>query len=224
VAAVPIYFWDSCVFIRYLSGTQGDPVFDDISRIIDDARLGKFRILFSTLIFTEVRPRYAKMGGYLSVRQFFQELGNAFEPVEPNPNIMLMAGELRDAQATNPSDQKLDPEKVRAISTPDAIHLMSAVYVRDVLGVSNVVFHTLDNGKGKNWEGRCVPLLTFENWFPMETRTPRVDEVCRLERKRPVHPVPTLMGLLQSTRPVDLASRNVFLPGGRPPALPSSQS
>lgn len=140
--------WDSCVFIRYLSAPEGTDLLDDISRFIDDAKAKPKRctIYYSSIVFAEIRPRYLKAGGYGTIQDFMDDLGSNFIPIEPNPNILIAAGELRDARSVNPSDSKI--KNSREFGTADAIHLMTCVYARDVLGISDIVFHTLDEGKG----------------------------------------------------------------------------
>lgn len=187
-------FWDSCCFIRYLSGVPsahvGESYVGDLDDYIQDAKKRDRAIYYSTMIFAEIRPRYLikKFG---NIRQFMNDLKGAFYPVEPNPNILIAAGELKDARTTNPGDPKA--KLSREIGTPDAIHLMSCVYARDVLKIPNLVFHTLDQGKGPSWEGRCVPLLGFEKWFPPGKRTARVQEVCDLPRELPIYPQSNLL-------------------------------
>jgi hypothetical protein len=96
---------------------------------------------------------------------------------------MIAAGELRDADPTNPSDATTTNK--RSIGIADAIHLQTCLYLRDVMNVKDIEFQTFDEGKGKTWEGKCVPLLGFEKWFPEATRTKRVRDVCGLTRKLP---------------------------------------
>jgi predicted nucleic acid-binding protein len=180
----PNLFWDSCVFIRYLTGGV---LADEIGSLIADARKKSRTIYFSTIAFAEIRQRHFKGTTFGDIQDFFHDLGAAFEPIDPNPNILIAAGELRDAAPTSPSgDTRAQAERV--IGTADAIHLATCIYARDVMGISDIIFHTLDEGKGKTWEGRCVPLLGFERWFPEATRAPRVAEVCGLERRKPLHP------------------------------------
>jgi hypothetical protein len=126
-----------------------------------------------------------------NIRKFMADLKGAFYPIEPNPNILIAAGELKDARAVNPGDPK--DKNPREIGTPDAIHLMSCTFARDALKITDIVFHTFDNGKGVTWEGKCVPLLSFEKWFPTETRTTRVNEVCSLPREKPIYPQGSLL-------------------------------
>jgi hypothetical protein len=121
-----------------------------------------------------------------SLGEFFAELGRAFVPVDPNPNILAAAGALRDVEAVNPSDPKA--RNSRCVGTADAIHLTTCLYIRDVMGDHDIVFHTLDEGKGKSWEGKCVPLLGFEKWYPPELRNGVVGDVCSLPRTKPQHP------------------------------------
>ena len=183
-------FWDSCVFIRYLTEEPSDYI-DDIARYITDARNGNRKIYFSTIAYVEIRQRFLKRSGYDSIRKFFFDFGRAFLPIEPSPNILISAGEIRDITPINPSNATTDHPRV--IGTPDAIHLMTCLHVRDVLGVSDVVFHTFDKGKGRNWEGKCVPLLEFERWYPTEMRSGHIDKVCNLTRTQPDYPEEDLL-------------------------------
>lgn len=190
-------FWDSCVFIRYL--TRIPPVgIADIEEFILDANAkllaNRRKIYYSTIVMAEIRPRFFARKSLGSIDDLFLELGSAFEPIDPNPNILKAVGELRDATPIDPSTKK--PSTVRTIGTPDAIHLMTCLYARDVLGIHDIVFHTFDTGKGKNWEGRCVPLLGFKDWFPEGSRNARVEEVCSLEISLPQHPAPPLPNMV----------------------------
>ena len=176
--------WDSSVFIRYLTESPKERV-DDIARYITDAREGCRQIYYSTIAYAEIRQRSLKSKNYSSISRFFRDFGKAFNPLEPTPNILIAAGELRDHCPTNPSP---NTPNSRAIGTADAIHLMTCIHARDVLGISEIVFHTFDHGRGKTWEGKCVPLIGFEKWFPPEHQTGRISEVCSLKRSEPIYP------------------------------------
>ena len=183
-------FWDSCIFIRYIIGDETQSHFHDIERFIEDAKSGKRKIYFSTITYAEIRQEYFVGTSHGSVRDFFEDLGANFIPIEPNPNILIETGELRSSKSTNPSDPSASG---RSIATPDAILMMTCLFARNHLGISDIVFHTTDEGKGKNWYGRSVPIVGFERWFPEPTRTPKVREVCSLLREKPVHPEPSLL-------------------------------
>jgi hypothetical protein len=181
-------FWDSCVFIRYLT-RQPTTLLADIDQYIADARDGKCAIYCSSLVFVEIRPRFLKDRKLGTAAEFISDLGTAFVPFDPNPNILGYAGALRDHDAVDPSTG--DASR-RSIGTPDAIHLSTCLYLRNVLKVSDIVFHTFDEGKGTNWEGRCVPIIGFERWFPPGRRVGEIAEVCTLMRTTPTHPSPDL--------------------------------
>jgi hypothetical protein len=184
-------FWDSCVFIRYIT-RKPDIDLHHLDAIIEDVRskdeLRRRKIFYSTLALTEIRPRHLKPH-HGTIIEFFSSLGRNFEPVDPNPNILAAAGELRDVTPTDPSTNK---ESARVVGTPDAIQLMTASFIKDEMGVSELVFQTYDKGRGAAWEGKCVPLLGLERWFPEVNRAPAVKRVCDLARKWPIHPHPGL--------------------------------
>src|SRR5579863_9056723 len=184
-------YWDSCIFIRYLTRKPAD-LLGHIDQYVAEARDGKVQIHCSTLVFSEIRPRFLKQRGFGKAQDFFADLGAAIAPFDPNPNILSWAGALRDHDPVNPSDPNIGEDNRRSIGTPDAIHLATCLYLRDVAGVTDIVFHTFDMGKGKTWEGRCVPLIGFERWFPPERRVGEVAEVCGLIRTMPRHPSPDL--------------------------------
>jgi hypothetical protein len=190
-------FWDSCVFIRYITADSDGDGYADICRFVEDAKRGERKIYFSTITFAEIRQEHFKPS-FGSIQEFFDDLGSNFYPIEPSPNILVAAGELRSARSTNPGDP--NPPNKREIGTPDAIHLMTCLYARDVLGISDIVFNTFDKGNGKGWEGRTVPIIGFERWFPEGTRTQRVKDVCGLTRKPPRHPEPMFESIVTHGR------------------------
>jgi hypothetical protein len=185
-------FWDTCVFIRYLIGDRNASCFQDIERFVDEAKLNKRNIYFSTLTFAEIKQDHFKGVEFGTIHDFFHDLGASFIPIDPLPNILISAGELRSAKTKNPYPKE---SKSRDLATPDAIILETCLFVRDSLGISDIIFHTLDEGKGTKWAGRAVPLLGFENWYPIEQRTERVRKVCSLKREKPFHPQPALIGI-----------------------------
>jgi hypothetical protein len=77
--------------------------------------------------------------------------------IDPSPNIMILAGQLKDLKYTK------NNTKGRQLGTPDAIMLASCVYLRDVLGVDVHHFHTYDNGKSRGIDGGKA----FRYWIIM---------------------------------------------------------
>ncbi len=184
-------YWDLCVFWCYLTGNPSQYL-AEVTEIVIDAKNKKHMIHCSTITFAEIRQEALAKKGYGTVFDFFADFEGAFYPFDPNPNIMAAAGELKSASSVHPSNDRR--AKQRVIGTADAIHLMTCLYIRDVIGMTDIVFHTFDNGKGETWEGKCVPLLTFEQWFPANDRPHRVLEVCALKRVLPQHEQPRLPG------------------------------
>jgi hypothetical protein len=165
----------------------------DLDQFVKEAQEEKIKIFYSTIVYIEFRPRHFKKSRYGDISKFFSDFRRAFYPIELNPNILMWAGRLRDAEVVNPSDPKISDQSKRSVSAGDSIHLATAVYLREVIGHNDIIMHTFDKGKGKSTtEGKCVPIIGFENWFPLGKRSPEVQSVCDLARQEPKHPNPDL--------------------------------
>jgi hypothetical protein len=176
------YFWDSCVFIRYLTG--GPPQYTkDIAQHITDATSGKTLIHYSTIALAEIKPSQLVKQGYGDINAFFADFEGAFSPIGPSPDILIRAASVRDISYPNPNGGD-----DRVLGTADAIHLLTCVHARDDLGISDIIFHTMDDGKNRNWEGKCVPLLSFDKWTVGIPRNLYVKQICSLKREPPIHP------------------------------------
>lgn len=189
-------YWDSCVFIRFITANPTDPILPHLRQHISDAKAGKTQIHFSTISFAEIKPSHFARATHNGIDDFFDDFSAAFYPIDPSPNILRRAGYLRDHRYHNPSAGPPSPknnkdEYKRVVGTADAIHLMTCLHLRDDRDIKSIRFQTLDEGKGQHWEGRCVPLLTFEQWTQGITDT-LVAKTARLPRERPTHPQPQL--------------------------------
>lgn len=81
------------------------------------------------------------------------------------PHEMEWIVALIDARAPKPDP--CGPNKgaaIRFLSETLPIHLMTYIQARDVPRLDDIIFHTFDDGKGKNWEGNCFLLLIFHEW------------------------------------------------------------
>ncbi len=185
-------YWDTCVFYRYILRSPEEHV-ADIEQFVAEAKLQQLQVHVSTIVFSELRPRFLRETRWGSVTKFFDDLGAACYLFDPNPNIMRMAGQIRDQIPTNPGDPNIEPSKVRVVGLGDAIHLATCLFLRDSAGCDDIVFHTFDAGKGSSWEAKCVPLLGFERWFPPESRSGIISNVCGLKREKPAHPQPDIV-------------------------------
>jgi hypothetical protein len=180
-------YWDACVFIHFIT-KQPSEGWADLDQFVLDSRHGKRKIYYSTISFVEIRRRYFAGTAWGDFQDFCADFKGAFSGIGADPNIMIRAGELRDAVPINPNpkDEKDPNVRKRVIGTADAIHLMTCLHLRDVREIKDIVFHTYDSGHNRGHEGKCVPLLDFERWFPEGKRTKEIGQVCGLRRSRPV--------------------------------------
>ncbi|WP_205756132.1 hypothetical protein, partial [Labrenzia sp. 011] len=107
--------------------------------------------------------------------------GSGVVPITPDVNVMRTASELRSLQYTKTGG-------VRKLSTPDAIHLASALELEETYGVQNDAFHTFDRGKSKDADGKGIPLLGFEDWCEQCSNDPLANKAIALKRCKPSHP------------------------------------
>lgn len=183
---VPSYFWDSCVFIEFLTG--GDRHAADIRQYIEEAAQGKCAIYHSSITLAEIKPSHLKSHhGYGTYMDFINDFQGAFVPISPTPNILIQAGALRDKPFPCPNGGKSRP-----LDTADAIHLTTCLFARDSLGLSDIVFHTFDAGRGKVNGERQVPIIGFEDWAEPFKEMDLIKQVCSIPRTLPIHPHPTL--------------------------------
>jgi predicted nucleic acid-binding protein len=178
-------FWDSCVFYRYLTEIPNECV-EDIVQYIRSAQRGDIDIIFSTITLAEIRPSSLRQKGYDGIDEFFDDFNSVFLPIGPTPEIMKRAAILKDRKYRH---SRKDP---RHMGTPDAIQLLTCLHAAEDLGYAEVIFHTFDNGGGKGWEGKCVPLLSFEEWISGCEDEPLIAKVAALTREKPLYPEPML--------------------------------
>jgi hypothetical protein len=184
------YFWDSCVFYKFLNKAANAPYTADVVQFIEDAKRGEIDILCSTLIMAEIRPSALIRGGYPSILRFLDDMKGAFRLIGPTPDIMQKTAILKDHK------YKHKAKEPRDISTPDAIHLLTCLHAKEDLGFDEIIFHTFDNGGGKNWEGKCVPLLTFQEWTDGTSNIPLIGKIAAMKREIPIHSTPHLPGVI----------------------------
>jgi hypothetical protein len=123
-----------------------------------------------------------------SFQDFVDDFRGAIIVIDASPDVMQLAGWLRDLP------YRKAPSPGRRLATPDAIVLASAVYLVRTFGIKLDHFHTFDNGKKRGPEGKSVPLLSYQDWC--EGFTPDqmliAKPVLELDRRRPIHPSPRL--------------------------------
>lgn len=178
-------FWDTCVIVRYLTGNPRDNI-PDIDLFLAEAKAKKRIIYASSLVVAEVKPDQLKQRNYDSFQDLMDAMQDVITLVNPNMNILLQAARLRNHKYYPKVMQ--ETERKRVLTGMDAVHLATCLHIRDVQRVSDVVFHTFDDGKAKNYEEKAVSLLNFEKYAEHLKGDPDVDAVCALTRCKPEHP------------------------------------
>lgn len=184
------YFWDACVFIRYLKGDRTAELYDDICQHLGEAKAGSTVIYYSTVSIVEVRPSFLGGAGYGSFDDFLADFEGVFRSVDPTPDILRWSAVVHDISYPCPTGGKDG-----VLTTPDAIQLMSAVYLREIGVAPDLTFHTFDNGKGRTAESggsKTVSLLEFEKWVSGIPKNPQTSRICNLPRSKPFHTSPKL--------------------------------
>lgn len=83
-------YWDTCIFISYLTDSMPHMT-SEIDTYIRDAKKGKVSIYYSTVVLAEIRQEKFKSPNSSDISQFFSDLGSAFIAVDPLPTIMAPA-------------------------------------------------------------------------------------------------------------------------------------
>jgi hypothetical protein len=177
-------FWDSCVFCRYLEGDKNAECFADIEQHLDDVKSGKTRIFYSDITILEVRKSFLSNAGYGDFDAFVSDFEGEFQSVQIGPDILRACAEIRDFGYPNPNGGK-----DRQLTAGDAIQLVSASWLKEQF-IPDLIFHTFDDGKGRNIESDKLPavsLLNFERFCQGIPRNSYTDDICALERTKPFH-------------------------------------
>lgn len=183
-------FWDSCVFMAYLRDERAAYDVGSIEQYIAEAKAGRHRIYTSSIVFAEVLPSLIVKPEIGTFQDFVDDLQGAVVIIDASPNVMHLAGRLRDLPYNKSNSRG------RRLATPDAIMLASGVYLVEALGVKLDYFHTYDDGKTRGPDGRSVPMLSYKDWCQgFTTEQMQVAKgVIELNRQRPIHPTPNLPG------------------------------
>jgi hypothetical protein len=179
------HFWDSCTLIRFI--TQNPPeLIGDMSKILDDARSKKRKIWISNILFAEFRPSLlAANSKFTSMDEFISDIEGVLFPIAANMEIVLQAARMRDHVFHRAEDVRQATEKNRVLTVPDSIQLSTCLFVKEAYGISDIEFHTFDDGKGKNYEDKAVSLLSLENYAEHITTCPEIEAVRNLTRIKP---------------------------------------
>ena len=179
-------FWDACVLYRFLSK---EPVtfVEHISAFVADAEAGRVKIYMASITLAELRPSIVKLKGETPAG-IINRLCSFAIMIDTSPDIMSLAGMLKDNKYICSIDGLNARERIRPLSTGDAIQLASAIDLRESWGVQGLVMHTFDEGKRSSKDdGKTVPMIGFHNWCKGLEGNEKVELVKELKRTKPVH-------------------------------------
>lgn len=178
-------FWDSGVFTAFLCDQKDIYDVASIEKYLTEAKAGDVKIYTSTIASAEVLPR--QITKVASFEDFLEDFHGAVTPFDPTPNVMRLAGHLRDLP------YKKGTSTNRRLGTPDAIILATAIRLQADYGIKLDAFHTFDGGGKKDADGHgSIPMLGYEGWcedFDSKQMT-LANRVINLPRKKPIHPNP----------------------------------
>ncbi|MEL7405301.1 MAG: hypothetical protein AAGJ89_17885 [Pseudomonadota bacterium] len=182
-------FWDSCILYRFLRGKPLEYV-DHIKMHVEDCEAGKTKIYISSVALAELRPSVVGMSGH-SPASIVSQMCAFAVAIDASPNIMSFAGALKDNKFVCSTDHPKADERLRPLSTGDAIQLATAVSLREHWGVIGLEFHTFDEGKRASKEdgGKTVPMIGFHNWCEGLDHKEEVSLVREMKRSKPEHPL-----------------------------------
>ena len=181
----PEIFWDTCVFCAHFYDEReqyGESV-DHIRQHLRESSEGKWRIVTSSVVFAEIAFSKVKRGAPGSIEDVVRDIESCSLIIESNPNIMILAGKLRDLPC------RKNESKNRRLSVPDAVMLATAIYGKSYF-TNFRAFHTFDAGGQK----RAIPILGYESWLDGFSAPNRKlsAQVVDLPRMKPDHPSPEL--------------------------------
>jgi predicted nucleic acid-binding protein len=134
--ADPIFYWDSCLFLAWIKDEERKSgEMDGVREVIARHRKREVKIITSTLTSVEVLQSKLPVG----LERLIGDLMKRIVRIGVDSKVASMAHDIRDYYDRNAS---LNAGKT--VSTPDAIHLATAILYR----VSE--FHTFDDGKSSS--------------------------------------------------------------------------
>ena len=190
------FYWDSCVITSFLNQEDDNADLPSLNRFVLDAKHGECRIFASTITIAEILPSYLKDKKFSNYQKFLEDMEGAMVQISPTANILSLSARLRDIEYSKTVNRHT--KAIRKMDVPDAIILATAVVLTEGHGVALDAFHTYDDGGKRSTDGgRCVPILSFQDWCGQlgKRQTALANKVIALNRKLPIHPTPDLPGV-----------------------------
>lgn len=146
------HFLDTNVILRFANNQAGSEAGDIDTIIRESIGITKTRqIWVSSVLFAELRPSNLVQEKFSSVEDLSGYIQSLATVVTADVNTMMRAAKFRDLFWSRADKSKL--EKPRRMSLGDAIHIASALWVKEVVGVADLEFLTFDDGKSASVDG-----------------------------------------------------------------------
>lgn len=183
------HFIDTNVLLQHANNDSGI-YSDDIATILAEATgtAPKRKLWVSSVLFAELRPSSFAAGKFGDIEDLARYIRSIATIVSPDPNTMLRAARLRDLKWARANRHK--DEIRRCMTLGDAMHLVSALWVKEADRVPDLEFLTFDNKSEKSPEAdsdtKTLPLLSLDDYTDGLGNDPDVAAVVRLPRIRPI--------------------------------------
>jgi hypothetical protein len=180
------HFLHTSVLLRHASGDSGEGE-QRIETILTKAVVAKRRVWVSSLLFAELRPSRFVPGRFATLFELTRYLRSLATFVTPDPNTMLRAARLRDAEWGGAA-RRAD-EKSRSLSLSDAIQIASALWVKEAVGVPDLKFLMFGDWSSKEaGSGRRLSLLSLQDYTAEAKANSGARAAVLLPTARPVSP------------------------------------
>ncbi len=145
----PRFYWDTCIFLAWLKNeSRKNPLeMQGIKEAVNNFDNGQTIVVTSVVTLVEVLQTSISSKASAKFKSFIQQRPNDFVMVDVNYKIAQLAHDIRDYYTRN-----LSPNEA-TITTPDAIHLATAIYMECP------TFYTFDGLKEDNNKKKGMPLL-----------------------------------------------------------------
>ena len=160
------HFLDTNVLLQHANSDSGD-CSADIATILAEAagNSPKRKLWVSSAIFAELRPSAFVPGKFDNIDGLVRYIRSIATVVTPDPNAMLRAARLRDLKWARA--QRQQNELSRCMTLGDAMHIVSALWVKEADSVADLEFLTFDNSADKSIETdpktKALPLLSLDD-------------------------------------------------------------
>ena len=139
MSGIDIYYWDSCLFLAWLRDETDRPEGEmaGLKFFVRKLQKREIRIMTSALVYTEVTGTRLPVG---VDEQFFETMRRSnVSVISADIRVTKLARNLRDYYSSEP-----EKFKNKTLSTPDAIHLATAILYKAK------EFHTFDADNKKS--------------------------------------------------------------------------